>query len=281
MTTLTAACVQVNAGPDLGPNIDAALALGREAAGRGADLVAFPENVAAMTFGREYVLARARVEAEHPAIPAFQGLARETGAWVLAGTLAIRVEEERAANRAYLLDPDGNIAATYDKIHMFDVDLGGGESYRESDTMRPGEEAVVAETPWGGVGLTVCYDVRFPHLYRDLARAGANILTIPAAFTRVTGEGHWHTLVRARAIETGCFVLAPAQCGTHHRGRETYGHSLIVDPWGTVLAEGAAEEPGVVTAELDLDRVAEIRGKVPALWGDRQYKPARRHAGAP
>lgn len=265
-----AACIQVNAGPEILPNLDAAAVLVRRARDAGAELITLPENVAMIVQGRDNVLARVRGEDEHPGIPVFAALARETGAWILAGTLGILLDEGRVANRSLLFDPEGRIVARYDKIHMFDVDLAAGESYRESSTFRPGERAVVAETPWGGVGMTVCYDVRFPHLYRALAKAGASFLTVPAAFTVPTGKAHWHVLLRARAIETGCFVLAPAQTGTHDQGRRTYGHSLIVSPWGEVLADGG-EEVGFITADLDLSAVAEARGMIPSLAHDRPF----------
>lgn len=270
MTTLTVACVQVSAGDDMAANLAAVAEPVRAAAARGARLIALPENVVLMELRRDQALAKARPEAGHPALAAFGDLARATGAWILAGSLAIPVAPDRLANRSFLLDDQGRVVARYDKIHMFDVDLGGGESYRESATFQPGDRAVVAETPWGGLGLSVCYDLRFPHLYRRLAQAGARLLSVPAAFTRITGQAHWHILVRARAIETGCFVLAPAQCGDHPGGRQTYGHSLIVAPWGEVLAD-AGPEPGVITAELDLDAVDRARGRVPALSADRPF----------
>lgn len=270
MTTLRAACVQVNAGPEIGPNLEAAGVLVRRARDAGAALITLPENVSLIVQGRENVLARVKPEAEHPAVPFFAGLARETGAWILAGSLGILLEEGRVANRSYLFGADGSIAARYDKIHMFDVDLKGGERYRESATFRPGDRAVVADTPWARIGMTVCYDLRFPQLYRALAKAGVDILTVPAAFTVPTGRAHWHVLLRARAIETGCFVLAPAQTGTHDQGRLTYGHSLIVAPWGEVLADGG-EEVGFVMADLDLDLVAEARGMIPSLTHDRVF----------
>ncbi len=265
-----AACIQVNAGPEIQPNLDAAAVLVRRARDAGAEFITLPENVSMIVQGRDNVLARVRGEDEHPGVPAFAALARETGAWILAGTLGILLDEGRVANRSLLFAPDGRIAARYDKIHMFDVDLAAGESYRESSTFRPGERAVVAETPWGGVGMTVCYDVRFPHLYRALAKVGASFLTVPAAFTVPTGKAHWHVLLRARAIETGCFVLAPAQTGTHDQGRRTYGHSLIVSPWGEVLADGG-EEVGFITADLDLSAVAEARRMIPSLTHHRPF----------
>ncbi len=266
----TAACVQVNAGPEIGPNLEAAAVLVRRARDAGADFITMPENVSLIVQGREKVLARVRPESDHPALPFFQELARETGAWLLVGSLGILLDDGRVANRSFVIDGAGAVAARYDKIHMFDVDLPNGESYRESATFRPGERAVVTATPWGGLGLTICYDLRFGYLFRALAHSGAGIITVPAAFTVPTGRAHWHVLLRARAIETGCFVIAPAQCGSHDEGRQTYGHSLIISPWGECLAE-AGEEPGVITAQIDMARVAECRGMVPALRHDRTF----------
>lgn len=268
-----AACLQVTAGRDLTPNIDAACGLAREARAAGAELVLMPENVAMMEWGKANIVAKAMPEDRHIALAAFRDLARETGLWLHAGTLAVLTADGRVANRAFVIAPDGRIVASYDKIHMFDVDLPGGESYRESATFAPGERAVVARTPWGGLGLTICYDLRFPQLYRALAKAGADFLTVPAAFTRVTGMAHWHILLRARAIETGCFVFAPAQCGKHETGRETYGHALIVAPWGEVLAD-AGETPGFCLAEIDTDLVKQARGQIPALTHDREFRLA-------
>jgi len=270
--SLTAACVQLNAGPDVEPNLEIAGDLVRRARDSGADFIALPENAVMMVTGRREILSRVQTAAEHPGIPYFQALARETGAMILVGSLAIKLAEDRVANRSFLMGPNGEIIATYDKIHMFDVDLGGGESYRESTTYRPGDSAVVAPSPWGGIGLTICYDVRFGYLHRALAHAGANILTAPAAFTVPTGKAHWHVLLRARAIETGCFVIAPAQTGTHFADRKTFGHSLIISPWGEILAD-AGEEVGVVTATLDLTLVEKARRSVPSLSHDRSFAP--------
>ncbi|MBP2301603.1 carbon-nitrogen hydrolase family protein [Azospirillum picis] len=269
-----AACIQVNAGTELDANLRAAGDLVRRARDAGAEFIALPENVGWIVQGRDKTMARVKNADEHPGIPFFADLARETGAWILGGTLHVLLDGNRVANRSYLFDGSGRIVAQYDKIHMFDVTLKDGESYRESATFRPGERAVVANTPWGGVGMTICYDVRFPYLHRALAKAGASILTSPAAFTVPTGRAHWHTLLRARAIETGCFVVAPAQTGSHDAGRQTYGHSLLVAPWGEVLAD-AGTEVGFIAADLDLDRVAEARGMVPALTHDRDFTVER------
>jgi deaminated glutathione amidase len=267
---LRAALVQVNAGPEIGPNLEQAGILVHRAVDQGAQLVCLPENVSMMVQGRSNVLARVKPEEAHPGIPFFQDLARQTGAWIMTGTLGCLLPDGRVANRALVVTPDGEITARYDKIHMFDVDLAGGESYRESATYRPGEQAVLAATPWGGLGLTICYDVRFAYLYRALAQAGASIITVPAAFTVPTGRAHWHVLLRARAIETGCFILAPAQTGTHDGGRGTYGHSIIVSPWGEILAD-AGEQVGIVLADLDLSEVEKARRMVPSLGHDRTF----------
>ncbi|QJE74007.1 carbon-nitrogen hydrolase family protein [Aerophototrophica crusticola] len=268
---LRAAVVQVNAGPEIAPNLEAAGTLVRRAREAGAELVCLPENVALMVQGRDRILPLAKPEGEHPGVPFFQDLARETGAWLMTGSLQCLLEDGRVANRAFVVDPAGGIVARYDKIHMFDVDLAGGESYRESATYRPGTRAVVAPTPWGGLGMSICYDVRFAYLYRALAKAGASIITVPSAFTVPTGRAHWHVLLRARAIETGCYVLAPAQTGVHDGGRGTYGHALIISPWGEVLAD-AGEEPGFIIADLDLSKVAEARRMVPSLTHDRGFE---------
>ncbi|MDE0941891.1 MAG: carbon-nitrogen hydrolase family protein [Alphaproteobacteria bacterium] len=272
MTGFTAACVQINASNDLDENIASLGKMIREARAGGADFITTPECAALIEVGRDNIRAKAFVEDAHPALDAFRGWAVETGAWLLAGSLSVLVEgEERLANRQYLIDPSGNIAASYDKIHMFDVDLPNGKSLRESNNYRPGAEAYVTPLPWCQLGLSICYDLRFPHLYRDLAKAGADVLVIPSAFMQVTGEAHWHVLMRARAIETGCYVIAAAQCGEHVAGRLSYGHSLIVSPWGEVLSDGGEAE-GVTMADIDLSAVAKARGHIPALNHDREYQ---------
>jgi deaminated glutathione amidase len=264
----TAACVQITSQREFAPNIQAVGDLVRRARDAGAELIMTPEITGMFEPKRDLHLAKATDEAANPALAAFRDLARETGAWLLVGSLAIKLEAARLANRSFLLAPDGVIAARYDKIHMFDVDLENGESYRESALYRPGDSTVLAGLPWGTLGMTICYDLRFPYLYRALAQAGADFLSIPAAFTVPTGTAHWHVLQRARAIENGCFVFAPAQWGQHAEGRKTYGHSLIVDPWGEVLAD-AGEGVGFITAEIDPAKIAEARRMVPALRHDR------------
>jgi len=268
-----AACLQLSSGRDIVPNIRAAAALVRRARDAGADLIMTPEVSDMIEPQRGQRLAKARAEAEHPMLAAFCDLARETGAHLLLGSIVVRLpDEERLANRSILIDPDGEVAARYDKIHMFDVSLAGGETYRESNAFRPGDAAVLAPLPWGMLGMTVCYDLRFPHLCRALAQAGASFLAIPSAFTVPTGRAHWHVLMRARAIETGCFVFAPAQTGEHAEGRRTFGHSLIVAPWGEVLADGG-EEVGFVTANIDPAKIEEARRSVPSLSHDRPFAP--------
>ncbi|MCA8900714.1 MAG: carbon-nitrogen hydrolase family protein [Hyphomonas sp.] len=270
MTVLRAACIQMRSGTEVGPNMAAASALIREAAGQGASFIATPEMTNILDIRPGMARPKIVAEAEDASLAAFRALAAELGVTLLVGSLAVTLpDDSRLANRSFLIGPDGAILARYDKIHMFDVEVGDGQSYRESRAYRPGTEAVLAAAPFGKVGLTVCYDVRFPHLYRRLAQAGADILTVPAAFTRVTGEAHWHVLLRARAIETGCFVIAPAQGGRHEDGRETYGHSLILSPWGEVMADAGDVEPGILIAELDLAAVARARARIPSLGHDR------------
>jgi predicted amidohydrolase len=281
MTIFKAACIQLNASREVEPNIQAASALVRRARGAGADLIMTPEVSDMIEPKRNLREEKARPESAHPMLAAFRDLARETRAYLLLGSIIVRLENDsRLANRSFLIAPDGSILARYDKIHMFDVDLPGGESYRESAVFRPGEGTSLAALPWGVLGLTVCYDLRFPHLCRALAHGGADFLTVPSAFTVPTGKAHWHVLLRARAIENGCFVFAPAQCGQHAEGRKTYGHSLIVAPWGEVLAE-AAEEPGFILAEIDPAKIAEARRAVPSLGHDRPFTaPVKRPAAA-
>jgi predicted amidohydrolase len=271
-TVFKAACVQMTSERDIAPNLKLATDLIRQAAATGAKLVMTPENTTIIEPDRKLSLAKALPESSHPGLPHFADLAREHALWLLIGSMPIKLDNGKLANRSFLFGPDGKVKARYDKIHVFDVDLPNGEVYRESSTVHPGDQAVVADTPWGSLGLTICYDLRFAYLHRALAQAGAIFLTIPAAFTVPTGEAHWHVLLRARAIETGCFVFAPAQCGTHAEGRRTYGHSLIVAPWGEILADAGAE-PGLAVAEIDTSKVLAARHAVPALRHDRGFTP--------
>lgn len=265
------ACVQNCAERDMAPSIAAITPLIRDAAAAGAELIVLPEMATMIEPRNDLVLEKAVPEAADPGLAAFRNLARETGAWILVGSLLLREPgESRVVNRSFLLDGQGEIVARYDKLHLFDIDLESGESYRESATVRPGDRVVLAPTPWGLLGMSVCYDVRFAYLYRALAQAGASFLSIPAAFTHTTGKAHWHVLVRARAIETGSYVFAANQTGTHAEGRRTFGHSLIVDPWGKVLADGGTDV-GFITAEVDPGRVAKARAMIPALKHDRHF----------
>lgn len=273
MPSLATACVQMRSGMDVAANVEQATVLIREAAARGARLIATPEMTTLLDRTPGAVFAKSASEADDAALPVFRALAADLGATLLIGSIPVRVRDDMCANRSLLLGPDGSIVARYDKIHMFDVQLSAGNVYRESLSFQPGDRAVLAQVDEAALGLTVCYDLRFPHLFRDLAKAGAQIIAVPAAFTRITGEAHWHVLLRARAIETGAFILAPAQGGRHQDGRETYGHSLIIGPWGDILAEASGADPGVIMATLDLDEVAAARGRIPALSHDRDYAP--------
>jgi predicted amidohydrolase len=265
------ACIHNCAEREMAPSIAALEKLIRDAAGQGAQLIQLPEMATMLEPDSALVLRKARPEADDPGLAAFRTLAMETGAWILVGSLLIReAGADKVVNRSFLLDNRGEVVARYDKLHLFDVDLASGEQYRESATVRAGERAVLAPSPWGLIGLSVCYDLRFAHLYRALAQGGASYLSIPAAFTYTTGKAHWHVLVRARAIETGCYVFAANQGGTHAEGRRTYGHALIVDPWGEVLAD-SGEGAGVVVADIDPAKVAEARARIPALKHDRRF----------
>jgi predicted amidohydrolase len=263
--------VQMRSGLTPAVNLDTAIALISEARAAGADYVQTPEMTNILDIKRERLLEKVMAENVDVSLARFQELAKSLGIYLHVGSLAIGISADRAVNRSFLIDRGGEIIARYDKIHMFDVDLPGGESYRESRTFRPGESAVVTDLPWGRMGLTICYDLRFPALYRALAEAGTSFITIPAAFTRQTGEAHWHVLIRARAIENGCFVFAAAQGGKHENGRETFGHSLVVDPWGRILAEGGTE-PGIVVASVDPAEVAAARTRIPSLQHGRRFE---------
>mgnify|MGYP001156582991 FL=1 len=270
----TAACVQMRADVTVKPSVEQAIALIREAARAGAHYVQTPEMTNILQPDRPKFFEEIRSEAEDASIPLFQAEAMALGIWLHVGSLAIRIGERQAANRAYVISPDGEVVAAYDKIHMFDVDLPNGQTYRESAAYAPGDVAVMADLPWTRLGVTICYDLRFPHLYRTLAEQGAGVMAIPSSFTVPTGEAHWHVLMRARAIENGAFVVAAAQGGMHACGRATYGHSLIVDPWGRILAEADHDEPGVILAEIDPAKVGETRGRIPSLANGRVFSIA-------
>lgn len=285
-----AGLVQLRSGRAIPPSLDSAESLIRDAVSRGAHYVQTPENTALMELDPGIVLRQVQRENESAPLARFRALAGELGIWLHIGSLGIKVDETRVANRSYLLNPHGEIAVRYDKLHMFDVDLPGGETYHESQYYAPGNRAVLADLSFGAfqarLGMTICYDLRFPALYRALATAGANMIAIPAAFTRQTGQAHWHVLLRARAIETGAFVFAATQGGLHENGRETFGHSMIVSPWGEILAE-AGEDPCVVTADIDLALCEEARARIPSLKHGRPFEievacssegPARKEA---
>ena len=277
------ALIQMRSGLEPEANLAAVLAGVDEAKRGGADYVQTPEMTNVLENKRERLFTKIFGEEQDPTLATLREVARKLSIYIHLGSLAVKASPEKAANRGFLIDRKGDIAARYDKIHMFDVDLANGESYRESRNYRPGERAMLSDLPWGRLGLTVCYDLRFPALYRALAEAGATMLAIPSAFTKQTGEAHWHLLVRSRAIENGCFVFAAAQGGKHENGRETYGHSLVIDPWGKIIAEGDAE-PGVVMADIDPSAVAAARARIASLQHGRRFEvvepmaePARLH----
>jgi predicted amidohydrolase len=273
---MRAGLVQLNSSDDPAANLPVTLAFIVDAIAQGAEFVLTPEVTNCVSGSRSHQKAVLHPEDSDPTLKALRAKAAERGIWLLIGSLALKTTDPdgRFANRSFLIGPDGGIVARYDKIHMFDVDVSPEETYRESDGFRPGTRAVTADLPIGTLGLSICYDIRFPHLYRRLAHVGARILTVPAAFSYVTGAAHWECLLRARAIETGCYVLAPAQTGTHTastgRSRQTHGHSLVVAPWGEVLADGGTD-PGVVMVDLDPAEVESARARVPSLRHDRQF----------
>ena len=270
MSNLKVACIQTNSKSDPNINIREVSSLIRAARSNGAELITTPEVVGMLEPNREKALNKAQPENYHGVLREFRALSRDLAIWLLIGSISIKLSNGKLANRSFLINPDGQIIARYTKIHMFDVEVNDGSIYRESATYQPGTSACLARTPWGLVGLTVCYDIRFPALYRDLAKAGAKIIFIPSAFTEVTGEAHWHILQRARAIENGCFIVSAAQTGMHEQNRKTFGHSIIVDPWGNILAD-ADKDIGFITADLDLNLVDEVRKKIPSLTHDREY----------
>jgi deaminated glutathione amidase len=273
--TFRVGVVQMCTGVDVAPNIASAYEMIREAHAHGADFVLTPENTSSISLAKADIQGHEARQDFHPAVTAFRSLADELKIWLLIGSIGIDVEtpggqKTKYANRSFLFGPEGKIHATYDKIHMFDVDVSERDSWRESETFEAGTEAVGANLPWGGLGMTICYDMRFAHLYRTLAQAGADFFAVPAAFTVPTGEAHWHVLLRARAIETGTFVFAPAQGGTHENGRQTYGRSLIIGPWGEIMAE-AGDRPEVLMAQINTSEVTSARARLPSLTHDRDF----------
>jgi predicted amidohydrolase len=275
MGVFRAAAVQMRTGINVAENVAEAEGLIRAAAAARADYVLTPEMTTILDRDRERLMGAIQPEESEPSLARFRALAKELQIHLHIGSMAIKLDEAGAgegavANRAFLIAADGSVSARYDKIHMFDVDLAGGESYRESRLYRPGHAAIVSDLPWARLGLSICYDLRFPNLYHILAKSGASVIAIPAAFTKTTGEAHWHVLVRARAIETGSFVIAAAQGGHHQDGRDTYGHSMIVDPWGKIVAE-AGTDPGFIIAEVDPATAATMRGRIPALANEKTF----------
>jgi len=270
--TVRIACLQTNSGNDFAANLATLTAMTREAAAGGAKFILSGEYVLMMDGSGRTMRERALEPDGEPALSAISALSRELGVWQLVGSLTLKSDDGRLLNRSFLVSAEGRVVATYDKIHMFDATLPSGTVIRESSAYRPGERAVIAQTPWGGLGMTVCYDLRFPQLYRTLAQRGATMLAIPSSFQRETGRAHWHVLLRARAIENAGFVIAPALCGDHPGKRMTYGHTLVIDPWGEVLADGG-ESPGIVFADLDLAQVDKVRAMLPSLAHDRPFAP--------
>jgi deaminated glutathione amidase len=271
MTVLRAALIQLRTPDEQAAALAHAEPLIRQGAGQGAQLVVTPEGSNLLQRDRQKMMAAIRPLEDDAFVQGARALAAELKTWILIGSALVARPDGKAANRSVLIDADGEIRRTYDKVHMFDVDLPNGDRYRESSLYEPGTEAATVDTPWARLGLTICYDVRFPYLHRALAKAGAEVLTVPAAFTVPTGEAHWEVLLRARAIETGAFVLAAAQGGLHADGRETWGRSTIVDPWGRVLAKAEDDQPQVVSADLDLAEVAKARQSIPALQNERTF----------
>tara|TARA_B100000927_G_scaffold216915_1_gene177091 strand:+ start:236 stop:1069 length:834 start_codon:yes stop_codon:yes gene_type:complete len=275
MSNLRVACIQTNSKSDPNINIKEVSSLICEAQSDGAELITTPEVVGMLEPNREKALDKAQAENDHSVLREFRNLSKDLSIWLLIGSISIKLSDSKLANRSFLINPAGQIIARYTKIHMFDVEVNDGSTYKESTTYQPGTSACLARTPWGLVGLTICYDIRFPALYRDLAKAGARIIFIPSAFTEVTGEAHWHVLQRARAIENGCFIVSAAQTGIHEQKRKTFGHSIIIDPWGNVLAE-ADKCVGFIIADLDLNLVNDARNKIPSLSHDRNYSKSFR-----
>ena len=271
MGMMRVACVQMRSGTNEAANIAAMEKLVREAAGEGAVYVQTPEMTGIMERDPANLLSQISEDEGNPVFAAAASLARELGIWLHLGSTAIKLGERKAANRGALFSPRGQRVATYDKIHMFDVDLDGGESYRESNRYEPGGQSVVVDTGAFKLGMAVCYDVRFPRIFRKQAQCGAQILTLPAAFTRPTGKAHWKTLLTARAIENGAFVIAAAQGGEHEDGRATWGHSIIIGPWGEIVGELEHDEPGILVRDIDLQEAGDARAKIPALANERDF----------
>ncbi|MEM8833958.1 MAG: carbon-nitrogen hydrolase family protein [Pseudomonadota bacterium] len=268
---VTVACVQMNSGPEIEENLVQAAELVKSAALQGAEFIATPENTDFIRKDPTLTLQTAMSDTEHPGVPVFSELAKSLKIWLLIGSMKIKVSETHLVNRSFLFRPTGQLLASYDKIHLFDVALQNGEKHQESDTTMSGHKAIVANTDWRKLGMSICYDLRFPYLYRTMAQKGAEMIAVPSAFTEFTGKAHWESLLRARAIETGSYIIAPAQCGSHEGGRKTHGHSMIIGPWGQVFNERQENTPGVITWKLDFLNVTKARHSVPSLMHDRQF----------
>lgn len=269
---VTVACVQMNSGAEMESNLMQAGELIKEAAKEGAEFILTPENTDFMGENRNDTLSRALESHNHPGILFFSQLAKQYGVWLLVGSMKIKQEDGKLANRSFLFRNTGQLAATYDKIHLFDASIPNGETHQESETFNAGDTAVLVSTPWDYVGMSVCYDVRFPYLYREMAKKGARMMSIPAAFTSETGKVHWEVLLRARAIETGSYILAPAQCGSHPGKRKTFGHSMIINPWGKIIQVREEDTPGFIMSKIDLVNVSKARSAIPSLEHDRSYE---------
>ncbi|MEF2548026.1 carbon-nitrogen hydrolase family protein [Aurantimonas sp. E1-2-R+4] len=276
--SLNLACLQTRPRPDFSSALSEALTLADAAVSAGAQMLLLPEYCGGLRTEGRFLAPPAEPEVDHPVLQELKVFARARKVWIMVGSVAVSDAAGKFLNRSLMIDDTGTIKSRYDKIHLFDVQLSETEAYRESERISPGNEAVLTETPYGMIGHTICYDLRFPTLFRDLARAGAEIIVVPAAFTKRTGEAHWHVLNRARAIENGVFIVAPCAIGPVEGGGESYGHSLVVDPWGEVVADGG-DIPGVVHATIDLDQVAATRGRIPSLSHDRSYRPAASPGG--
>ncbi len=272
MSTVTIANIQLNSGNDIEENLTEAGRLIKQAAQEGAEFIFTPENTDLICKDKFETNEKALTAGKHPGIPFFSELARSLSVWILIGSMKIKLDDGKIANRSFLFRSTGQLAASYDKIHLFDVELPNGEIHKESDVITPGNKAVIANTPWKPLGVSICYDIRFPYLYRQMAQRGAEMIAAPAAFTEETGQAHWEVLLRARAIETGSFIIAPAQVGVHPGGRRTHGHSMIINPWGKILAYNDKEEPGFDIKKIDFLEVTKARHAIPSLQHDRDFE---------
>ena len=274
MAKFKAACIQINTKDNMQKNLKEVSRLIEKAAKKGADLITLPENTPFMSMDRKKLFAENIEEKNHPAVLHFCELAKNLKKWILIGSIFVKAGKNKLYNRSILINDKGKISARYDKIHLYNVRLKNGEVYTERRNFKSGNNSVIAKTPWGNLGMTICYDLRFPHLYRELAKKGADFISVPAAFVKYTGKAHWHILLQARAIENGCYIFAPAQTGKHPGNRETYGHSLIINPWGEILKD-AKRRKGFVIAEIDTDMIKQVRKSMPSLTHDKPFRLKR------